>query len=90
MRTVLRLIPWLVLAGVGAWLSGLWGFLAVAILFGLYYGLLRPRALLGATAEKPAATRENEEQRDVALAAAVFDRAAKASAPKQSAKPKGG
>lgn len=84
MRTVLRLIPWLLLAGVGAVLSGLWGFLAVAILYGIVYVLLRPRVPVAA---KPAATREEEEQ---ALSAAVFDRAAKASAPKKSAKPRAG
>jgi hypothetical protein len=86
MRTALRLIPWLVLAGVGAWLSGLWGFLAVAILYGLYYFLLRPRVPIVAKSDQPAA-REEEEQ---ALSAAVFDRAAKASASKKAAKQKGG
>jgi hypothetical protein len=88
MRTVLRLIPWLVLAGVGAVLAGLWGFLAAAILCGLYYALFRPGATVAKTPEQLAAAREQEERRNSDLAGAVFNRAAKATARKEAAKAK--
>lgn len=87
MRTVLRLIPWVVLAGVGFVLSGLWGFLAAVILCGLYYAVYLPGAKVVATPEQRTAAREAEERRKADLADAVFDRAAKAM--KQAAKAKG-
>jgi hypothetical protein len=80
-RAVFGWIAWLALASAGAVCAGVPGFLAVAVVCVLYYVLLRPRGPVVATPERIAAAREEENMRNSALAAAVFDRAARRGAP---------
>jgi hypothetical protein len=52
MRTALGLLIWLTLAAIGATSAGFWGFLGVAFLYVLYYGLLRPRVMVHVTPQE--------------------------------------
>lgn len=66
MRTALALMIWLTLAAIGVASAGFWGFLGVAFLYVLYYGLLHPRVTVHMTAE------EMEQQRAVGAARAAI------------------
>jgi uncharacterized protein (DUF58 family) len=73
MRTVLSLVVWLILAAIGIDSAGFWGFLGVAFLYVLYYGLLRPRVTVHVTPQQL----EEQRARDATTKAVLLDKAAK-------------
>ena len=78
---IATLLVWLTLAAIGVASAGFWGFLGVAFLYVLYYGLLHPRMTVHVTPQDLAAM---ETQRAIENAA-ILGTAAEALRPKRKA-----